>query len=57
MPKPMTSGAKSDGRFGRQDFVYLPAGGCLPLPGGREADMSIVGIQPLMAAMRASPPA
>src|SRR5499425_3700855 len=24
MPKPMTSGAKSDGRFGKQDFVYLP---------------------------------
>src|SRR5215467_2217230 len=25
MPKPMTSGAKADGRFGKQDFVYLPA--------------------------------
>ena len=24
MPKPMTSGAKSEGRFGKQDFVYLP---------------------------------
>ncbi len=23
MPKPLTSGAKSDGRFGKQDFVYL----------------------------------
>jgi transposase len=23
-PKPMTSGAGSDGRFGKQDFVYLP---------------------------------
>src|SRR4029450_11835290 len=23
LPKPMTSGAKADGRFGRQDFVYL----------------------------------
>src|SRR3954470_8014254 len=22
LPKPMTSGAKSDGRFGKQDFVY-----------------------------------
>jgi DDE family transposase len=36
--KPQTSGAKSDGRFGKQDFVYLPeeeahrcpAGGQLP---------------------------
>jgi transposase len=24
LPKPMTSGAKADGRFGKQDFVYLP---------------------------------
>lgn len=24
LPKPMTSGAKSGGRFGKQDFVYLP---------------------------------
>jgi transposase len=23
LPKPMTSGAKSEGRFGKQDFVYL----------------------------------
>jgi hypothetical protein len=25
LPKPMTSGAKSEGRFGKQDFVYLSA--------------------------------
>ena len=24
LPKPMTSGAKSQGRFGKQDFVYVP---------------------------------
>ena len=24
LPKPMTAGAKSEGRFGKQDFVYLP---------------------------------
>jgi hypothetical protein len=24
LPKPMTSGAKSKGRFGKQEFVYLP---------------------------------
>jgi transposase len=38
LPKPMTSGAKSDGRFGKQDFVYkadedvyrCPAGEKLP---------------------------
>jgi hypothetical protein len=25
LPKPMTSGAKVEGRFGKQDFVYQPA--------------------------------
>ena len=38
LPKPQTSGAKSEGRFGKQDFVYLtkedayrcPAGERLP---------------------------
>ena len=24
LPKPMTSGAKLEGRFGKQDFIYLP---------------------------------
>jgi transposase len=24
LPKPMTSGSKSEGRFGKQDFVYVP---------------------------------
>ena len=24
LPKPLTSGAKADGRFGKQDFVHLP---------------------------------
>jgi len=24
LPKPLTSGAKADGRFGKQDFAYLP---------------------------------
>jgi DDE family transposase len=34
MPKPMTSGAKSDGRFGKQDFVYLPAEDVYRCPAG-----------------------
>jgi hypothetical protein len=42
LPKPMTSGAKADGRFGKQDFVYLstenvyrcPAGEKLTYPDG-----------------------
>ena len=24
LPRPMTSGAKAEGRFGKQDFVYQP---------------------------------
>jgi Transposase DDE domain len=34
MPKPMTSGAKSDGRFGKQDFVYLPVQDVYRCPAG-----------------------
>jgi transposase len=36
MPKPMTSGAKSDGRFGKQDFVYLPAEDVYHCPAGEK---------------------
>jgi transposase len=36
MPKPMTSGAKSDGRFGKQDFVYLPAQDVYRCPAGEK---------------------
>jgi len=34
LPKPLTSGAKSDGRFGKQDFVYLPAEDAYRCPAG-----------------------
>jgi transposase len=34
LPKPMTSGAKSDGRFGKQDFVYLPTEDVYRCPAG-----------------------
>ena len=34
MPKPMTSGAKSAGRFGKQDFAYLPEGDIYRCPAG-----------------------
>ena len=41
LPEPLTSGAKSEGRFGKKGFVYLPeedayrcpAGECLPYRG------------------------
>jgi hypothetical protein len=34
LPKPLTSGAKSEGRFGKQDFVYLPAEDVYRCPAG-----------------------
>ena len=34
VPKPMTSGAKADGRFGKQDFVYLPERDAYRCPAG-----------------------
>jgi transposase len=34
LPKPMTSGAKSAGRFGKQDFAYLPAEDVYRCPAG-----------------------
>jgi hypothetical protein len=35
LPKPMTSGAKADGRFGKQDFVYLPTEDVYRCPAGK----------------------
>jgi transposase len=34
VPKPLTSGAKSEGRFGKQDFVYLPGKDVYRCPAG-----------------------
>ncbi len=34
LPKPLTSGAKSAGRFGKQDFVYLPVEDVSRCPAG-----------------------
>ena len=34
LPKPLTSGAKSEGRFGKQDFVYLPEEDAYRRPAG-----------------------
>jgi transposase len=35
MPRPLTSGAKADGRFGKQDFVYLPDEDAYRCPAGQ----------------------
>jgi transposase len=36
VPKPFTSGAKADGRFGKQDFVYLPDEDAYRCPAGQK---------------------
>jgi phage terminase Nu1 subunit (DNA packaging protein) len=36
LPKPMTSGAKADGRFGKQDFVYVPTEDVYRCPAGNK---------------------
>jgi hypothetical protein len=60
LPKPMTSGAKSDGRFGKQDFVYLPPEDVYRCRDGparaRLQSHPGHGVQPLLAAMRHSRP-
>jgi transposase len=35
MPRPLTSGAKADGRFGKQDFVYIPEDDVYRCPAGQ----------------------
>jgi hypothetical protein len=35
-PKPLTSNAKTAGRFGKDDFVYLADQNALSVPSGRE---------------------
>ena len=35
LPRPMTSGAKSDGRFGKQDFIYLEKPDTYACPAGQ----------------------
>lgn len=36
LPKPMTSGAKASGRFGKQDFAYLPDEDVYRCPAGKQ---------------------
>jgi transposase len=36
LPKPMTSGAKANGRFGKQDFAYLPTEDVYRCPAGEK---------------------
>ena len=43
LPKPMTSSAKSDGRFGKQDFVYLPEKDAYRCPAGEQLPYRFTG--------------
>jgi Transposase DDE domain len=43
LPKPMTSGAKADGRFGKQDFVYLPKEDVYRCPAGEKLTYRFTG--------------
>ncbi len=36
LPKPLTSGSKAKGRFGKQDFVYLPDENVYRCPAGEK---------------------
>ncbi len=43
LPKPMTSGAKAAGRFGKQDFVYLPDEDVYRCPAGERLTYPLYG--------------
>ncbi|TYL86093.1 IS1182 family transposase [Bradyrhizobium cytisi] len=43
LPKPMTSSAKSEGRFGKQDFVYLPEKDAYHCPAGEQLPYRFTG--------------
>ena len=45
LPKPMTSGAKADGRFGKQDFAYIPAEDIYRCPAGERLTYRFTGVE------------
>ena len=45
LPKPMTSGAKYDGRFGKQDFVYLPEEDVYRCPAGERLTYRFTSVE------------
>ena len=45
VPKPLTSGAKADGRFGKQDFVYDPGEDVYRCPGGETPTWRYLGVE------------
>jgi macrodomain Ter protein organizer (MatP/YcbG family) len=45
LPKPMTSGAKLEGRFGKQDFVYLPDEDVYRCPAAQRLKYSFTAVE------------
>ncbi len=45
LPKPMTSGAKAEGRFGKQDFAYLPDKDVYRCPSGETLRYHYTGVE------------
>ena len=45
LPKPMTSGAKSEGRFGKQDFVYLADENAYRCPAGEKLKYRFTAVE------------
>ena len=45
VPKPLTSGAKADGRFGKQDFVYIPAEDVYGCPAGERLSRRFTSVE------------
>jgi transposase len=45
LPKPQTSGAKSEGRFGKQDFVYLPEEDVYRCPAGERLQYRFTSVE------------
>ncbi len=45
LPKPQTSGAKSEGRFGKQDFIYVAADDVYRCPAGERLIYRYTGVE------------
>ena len=52
VPKPFTSGAKADGRFGKQDFVYLPEQDVYRCPAGKHLPKHMTTVENGLAVHR-----
>jgi transposase len=52
VPRPLTSGAKADGRFGKQDFVYLPDEDAYRCPAGQRLGWRMTTVEKGLALHR-----